>query len=104
MIQRNVLPSRRGAETFDVSYGAQRFRVSIGRFHGGSIAEIFITGGKSGSDLEAVCRDAAVALSIAFQFGVPLEPLRHAVTRNQDGSPSSIIGVVLERLAALGWQ
>ena len=52
-----------------------------------------------GSDLEATARDAAIVLSIAVQYGVPLEPIRHAVTRNADGSPSSIIGAVLERLA-----
>jgi hypothetical protein len=49
--------------------------------------------------LEATARDAAIVLSIAVQYGVPLEPIRHAVTRNADGSPSSIIGAVLERLA-----
>ena len=101
MTERIRLPDRRGAETFDVRHGKERFHVSIGRFRDGSIAEIFIAGGKSGSDLEAVARDAAIALSIARQHNVPLDPIRHALTRNADGSPSSIIGAVLERLAEL---
>jgi hypothetical protein len=96
--KRTKLPDRRGCETLDVHHNGQRFHVSIGRFRDGSLAEIFINGGKSGSDLEAVARDAAVTLSIALQYGVPLDPICHAVTRNADGSPSSIVGAVLERL------
>jgi len=101
MINRNILPQRRPCQTFDVWHGGQHFHVSVGRFHDGTLAEIFINGGKPGSDLEAVARDAAVTLSIALQYGVPLDPVRHAVTRNADGSPSSIVGAVLERLALL---
>src|SRR5262245_47282285 len=93
------MPTRtRLSDRFDVRHNGQRYHVSIGRFREGSLAEVFVSGGKSGSDLEAVCHDAAVALSIALQFGVPLDPIRHAVTRNTDGSPSSVIGAVLERL------
>src|SRR5262245_4505703 len=57
---RTRLPDRRGCETFDVWHGEgkgrRRFHVSIGRFRTGELAEVFITGPKSGSDLEAVCR------------------------------------------------
>ena len=95
---RNRLPDRRECSTFDVWHGGQRFHVSVGHFRDGSIAELFITGPKSGSDLEAVVHDAAIILSIAAQHNVPLDPIRHAVTRNADGSPSSIVGAVLERL------
>ena len=99
MPMRTKLADRRATETIDVRHGGQRFHVSVGRFHDGSISELFISGPKSGSDLAAVIHDAAVALSIACQYGVPIEKIRHAVVRNADGSPSSIIGAVLERLA-----
>jgi hypothetical protein len=33
-----------------------------------------------------------------MQFGVPIDTMRHAITREQDGSPSSIIGAVLDQL------
>lgn len=98
MSQRERLPERRECLTFDIRHNNARYHISIGRFRDGSIAEIFITGGKSGSDLEAVCRDAAVTLSIFCQHGLSLDPIRHAITRNVDGSPSSIIGAVLEAL------
>ena len=95
-------PNRRLAETFDVRHNGKRFHVSVGRFHDGSVSEIFITGPKSGSDLESVCRNAAIILSIARQHGVPLGQICHALTRNSDSSPSSIIGAVLERLIEYG--
>src|SRR5262249_53250583 len=98
---RTPLPGRRGCETLDVWHAGQRYHVSIGRFRDGSIAELFCTGPKSGSDLEAVVRDSAIILSIAAQFGVPIDVFHHTITRNQDGSASSIIGAVLERLKDL---
>src|SRR5262245_48431560 len=78
MVSRNVLPQRRLCETLDVWHAGQRYHVSIGRFHDGALAEIFINSGRSGSDLEAITKDAAVALSIALQYGVPLAPIIRA--------------------------
>ena len=75
------------------------FQVTLGRYLDGSIGEVFISGAKAGSDVEAVARDGAVLLSIALQFGVPLEIIRHAITREQDGTPSTIIGAVIDRLS-----
>ena len=40
----------------------------------------------------------AVLLSIALQHGVPLETIKHALTREGNGTPSTIIGAVVDRL------
>jgi ribonucleoside-diphosphate reductase alpha chain len=112
MVSRNVLPQRRLCETFDIWHGGQRFHVSIGRFHDGSIAEIFITGPKSGSDLEAVTRDAAIALSIAAQHNVPLEQIRHRdwlldptldQANKKEWPPSMRVGPLAIRLEEKFW-
>jgi len=39
-----------------------------------------------------------VLLSIALQYDVPLATLRSAITRNADGSPSTIMGTIIDRL------
>jgi hypothetical protein len=39
-------------------------------------------------------------LSIAIQHRVPLDILRHAITREQDGTASSIIGKVVDELSS----
>jgi hypothetical protein len=44
--------------------------------------------------------DAAVVLSLALQHGTPVDAIRHAITRNGRGEPSSILGAILDRLQA----
>jgi hypothetical protein len=97
---RSTLPARRRAETFPVKHGGQNteFQVTLGYYQDGRVGEVFISGAKAGSGVEAVARDGAVLLSIALQFGVPLETIKHAITREGDGAPSTIIGAVVDRL------
>jgi hypothetical protein len=98
MSDRAILPNRRAAETFEVKHGSHTVTVTVGYYANGSLGEVFVTDPKVGSSMEAIARDAAVLLSIAIQHHVPLETIRHAITREQDGSPSSIIGAVLDQL------
>lgn len=98
--ERMTLPVRRYCETFDLRHGDKRttYQITLGRFADGRLGEVFISGAKAGSDLDAVARDGAVLLSLALQFGVPLEVIQHAITREQDGAPSTIIGAVVDKL------
>ena len=95
---RDVLPQRRSASTFAFKHGMMEYVVSFGTFADGRPAEVFITSRKIGSDVEAVCRDAAIILSLALQHGCPWDIIRHALTRNQDNSPQSLIGEVADRI------
>src|SRR5215472_2780506 len=100
MTARLTLPQRRGAETFELCHGGQNtpFQITVGYYPDDRIGEIFVSGGKSGSDFEAVARDGAIAVSIALQFGASLEIFQRAFSHEQDGRPSSIIGAVIDRL------
>jgi hypothetical protein len=100
MTVRQRLPDRRLAETFDLEIGGLEFTVTIGRFADGALAEVFISNGKAGSDSDTAARDSAVVASIALQFGVPVEVLRHALMRNRDGSACGPLGAVLDIVAA----
>ena len=51
-------------------------------------------------DSDTAARDGAVVASIALQYGVPLEVIRHAVMRNRDGSACGPLGAALDRIAA----
>lgn len=100
MPERRALPQRRPSETFTIKHGHHvAFTVTVGYYADGEIGEVFVSGHKTGSDLEAVARDGAVLLSIALQHGVPLAILKHAITREQSGAPSTVIGQVIDRLA-----
>jgi hypothetical protein len=101
MTERKALPMRRVCETFDVAFGGliKSHTVSVGYYPDGTPGEVFINGGKSGEQVEAIARDFAVVLSMALQSGVPLDTIKHALTRDGQGAPSSIGGAVVDRLA-----
>ena len=98
---RQVLPQRRRAETFTVIYWDQPFAVTVGFFDDGTPGEVFVDSRKTGGDVEAIARDAAVVISLALQHGAAVETLRHAITRSSNGAPSSILGAVIDALAAI---
>ena len=93
---RRILPQRRAAETFDLRFWNQPFTVTVGFYADGTPGEVFIDGGKTGQDIQFTARDAAVLLSLALQHGVPLETIRHAVTRGASEEPASILGAVVD--------
>jgi hypothetical protein len=97
---RRRLANRRACETFELEVGGLHYVVSVGHFADGALAEIFITNGKAGSDSDTAARDSAVVASIALQYGVPLEVLRHALMRDAQGRPSGPLGAALNYLAA----
>jgi hypothetical protein len=103
--ERRILPARRPVQTLELRHrtetAEQTYQISVGYFtDGGKLtpAEVFLNGAKVGSGVEAIARDAAVLLSIAMQFGVPLEVLAGAITRDTAGAPSSVIGAVVDKL------
>jgi hypothetical protein len=98
MANREALPHRRSAETFELERANTRFAVTVGFYPDGRVAEVFVTGAKVGSEFEAVARDGAVLLSLALQHGVPLDVMRHALTRESNNEASTVIGMVVDRL------
>ena len=97
---RRTLHQHRAAETFDMRFWNQLFTVTVGFYADGTPGEVFIDSRKTGGDVEAVARNAAVTLSLGLQHGVPIESIRHAVTRNgASGAPASIIGAVVDAVA-----
>jgi hypothetical protein len=101
MTERRTLPQRRRAETFEVAFGGldRAHTVTVGYYDSGDVGEVFISGGKSGATVEAIARDGAVLLSLAIQYGADLQNIKSAITRDGQGSPSSIIGAVVDRLS-----
>jgi hypothetical protein len=99
MSGRQRLPNRRACESFEFRHNGFAFTLSAGLYPDGRIAEIFLSSTKPGSPIEAIARDAAVTVSIALQFGVPIETIRAALTKDHDGSPATLLGAALDALA-----
>jgi hypothetical protein len=97
---RERLPNRRAHELLDFEHGGFRYIGGIGRFDDGRVAEVFLNVAKSGTAIENHARDAAITASLALQYGTPVNVIRHALTRNGDGSASGALGTLLDLLAS----
>jgi hypothetical protein len=100
---RNRLPNRREHTivTFETGDGFT-FTAGLGYFEDGRLAEIFINAGKVGTAIETNARDTAVVASLGLQCGVPVETIRRALSRNENGDASGPLGTLLDLLAADG--
>ena len=96
---RERLPNRRASITFELELHGLRYTATLSSFSDGRVAEIFLQNYKPGSQSDANARDAAVAASLALQFGCPLHVLRRATLRDSKGHPSTPLGAALYVIA-----
>lgn len=121
MSARERLPDRRESDLIEVEHvwrGAhgevgETMLVTLGRHADGRVAEVFIDypprdGERRKSERTmALGRDIAVLISVALQYGAPLDVLCHAVSREDaymlgalKEVPSTPVGTVLDALQA----
>ena len=93
------LPNRREHELLTFEHEGIRYTAGVGRFADGGLAEIFLSTAKHGTAVDVNPRDAAVAASLLFQHGCPVDTLRRALTRNGDGSASGPLACALDLIA-----
>ena len=73
---RRKMPRERQSLTHKFSVGGHEGYSTAGLYEDGSVGEIFLTDiGKEGSTLRGMMNSFATAISIALQYGVPLETL-----------------------------
>jgi ribonucleoside-diphosphate reductase alpha chain len=73
---RKRMPRERKSITHKFSLGGHEGYITAGMYDDGSVGEIFLTDiGKEGSTLRGMMNSFATAISIALQYGVPLETL-----------------------------
>ena len=73
---RNRMPRERQSITHKFSIGGHEGYITAGMYEDGRVGEIFLTDiGKEGSTLRGMMNSFATAISIALQYGVPLETL-----------------------------
>jgi ribonucleoside-diphosphate reductase alpha chain len=74
--RRKRMPVERQSITHKFSIGGHEGYITAGMYEDGSVGEIFLTDiGKEGSTLRGMMNSFATAISIALQYGVPLETL-----------------------------
>ncbi len=74
--KRHRMPRERQSITHKFSIGGHEGYITAGMYEDGSVGEIFLTDiGKEGSTLRGMMNSFATAISIALQYGVPLDTL-----------------------------
>lgn len=96
---RRRLPNRRECLTFEIEAQGLGFTATASWFANGTLAEIFLQNHKAGSMAGINAQDSAVVCSLALQYGVPLQTLRHALMRDAQDRASGPLGVALDRIA-----
>jgi hypothetical protein len=101
--RRRRLPHRRLCKTVSYEHHGNHFRLAAGYYSDGTVGEAFLNTGKTNSSLDVLSCDAAILISLALQFGCPLDELQHAVKRDGSGRASSSVGEALDRLGEMSW-
>jgi ribonucleoside-diphosphate reductase alpha chain len=96
---RERLPNRRASETFEIYAFELRFTLSVSKYPDGRPAEIFTTNHRATSAAGIMASDAAIAASLALQFGCPVDVLRRALSRDGNGKATSPLGLALDLIA-----
>lgn len=104
MTERRRLPDRRICHTINLRHetyvGTHKYVVSVGVYDDGTPAEIFMnTEMKAGNLADTTTADAAVAASLALQYGCPLDVLRAAMKRTAAGEPMGPLAHALDAVA-----
>ena len=93
---RQKLNNRRPTITRVLETETAKYYISFGLDLGDyNIREVFIRGSKIGSDMEILLDDASVVLSLALQYGLPLEQLLHSLHTGREEGGTSIIAKVI---------
>lgn len=98
---RERLPNRRLRKPISFDHWSRQYTGGAGLYPDGRIGEVFLTTGKTGTDLNTMTQDAAIAASMAIQFGCPIKTLRDAFLREDDGRPSGPMGALFDMLAKM---
>ena len=77
---RHRLPQRRKGYTQKATVGGHKVYLRTGEYDDGKLGEVFIDMHKEGASFRAMMNNFAIAISIALQYGVPLEEFVEAFT------------------------
>jgi ribonucleoside-diphosphate reductase alpha chain len=88
--ERRRLPQRRKGYTQKAIVGGHKVYLRTGEYEDGRVGEIFIDMHKEGAAFRSLMNNFAIAISIALQYGVPLEEFVEAFTFTRF-EPSGIV-------------
>ena len=100
MTARDTLPARRPQLSFSFARGNIAFIGSVGFSPAWRPLEVFLSCEKT-AEVEALGRDAAILISLALQHGCSFETMREAITRDEKGGASTLVGQLLDEIGGI---
>lgn len=102
-MSRERLPARRQNLSMEFDHinpdgRAFHYTATVGFYDDFRIGEIFIGSTKIGTDSDIAIKDSAIALSLALQYGCPLEVFQKTFLRNAEGRPEGPLGTLVDLL------
>ena len=94
MTPRRPLANRRASITFSFEVGGLAYVATASRYPDGAVGET-----KSNSTADVNARDAAIACSLALQFGAGIETIRKALCRDSHCRARGPLGAALDIIA-----
>jgi len=81
-----------------------KYEITVSFFDDGKPAETFVRLDMfvRSNPLEHMVADAAVAVSLGLQYGVPADVMRKAFLREDNGEPMSIFGKIMDMIEEEG--
>lgn len=102
MIAREQLPNRRPNKSFTFEVTGLRYTATVSYFADGRIGELFLNNHKTDSAADMNARDAAITFSIAVRHGADAEIIRKALSRDNAGNATGVLGAALDLVARDG--
>jgi hypothetical protein len=99
---RERLPERRPADTISFiseCLGGKEVAFTAGRFPDGRLGELFVHNLPTGSNIAAISKEWATAVSIGLQCGATLDEFHANVQREPSGKACTVLGEILDKLA-----
>jgi hypothetical protein len=97
--ERERLPDRRFHSPIDFKVLDIELTAGVGFYPDGRVAELFLDTQLTGSALDTLISEIAIAFSFAVQHGASTEAVRHALPRDGQGQAIGPLGTILDLLA-----
>jgi hypothetical protein len=98
-MMRRRLSNRRQIITETFKVDGITYHGSVGVYDDGSPGEIWLEAGRVGSAVQQAARSAAIAASLALQYGCEMKTLRGALPKLSNGKPADSLGQFLSLVA-----
>ena len=99
---REILPPRRRVEQIEFMFAPPKsgiqeriYTASIGFYDDGRVGEVFLSSGKTGSELRSTTTEAAILASKLLQNGERMDTVRSSFERTQ-GEPETALGKLFD--------